>query len=241
MKSYPNLLDEQAKRTAQQIATDVLAAQKPVLWRFKETDMVSPYKPSSSDWKPLYAAPVQQERNFCERCGKRLGSVDHIHTCTPPAQEMPFIQHEGENADDWSEWVDPKQDSYLMACCDCNLVHELQFRVAKFADAITDECEVIEDSNLHAQFRAKRRDDVKPQPAPVQEPPTFADMVRLTVETPSLFVPHNPFPLEPVQQDHTALLRQALEALEWEYGGEPIGTLTADAITAIREALNVKS
>jgi hypothetical protein len=28
------------------------------------------------------AAPVQ-ERNFCERCGKRLG--DFIHTCTPPA------------------------------------------------------------------------------------------------------------------------------------------------------------
>jgi len=27
-------------------------------------------------------APVQ-ERNFCERCGKRLGSG--IHTCTPPA------------------------------------------------------------------------------------------------------------------------------------------------------------
>jgi hypothetical protein len=23
------------------------------------------------------------ERNFCERCGKRLG--DYIHTCTPPA------------------------------------------------------------------------------------------------------------------------------------------------------------
>jgi len=29
------------------------------------------------------AAPVQ-ERNFCERCGKRLGD-GHIHTCTPPA------------------------------------------------------------------------------------------------------------------------------------------------------------
>ena len=28
------------------------------------------------------------ERNFCERCGKRLGVADHIHTCTPPnAQE----------------------------------------------------------------------------------------------------------------------------------------------------------
>jgi hypothetical protein len=25
------------------------------------------------------------ERNFCERCGKRLGGKGHIHTCTPPA------------------------------------------------------------------------------------------------------------------------------------------------------------
>jgi len=31
---------------------------------------------------PAQPAPVQ-ERNFCERCGKRLGSG--IHTCTPPA------------------------------------------------------------------------------------------------------------------------------------------------------------
>jgi hypothetical protein len=29
-------------------------------------------------------APLQ-ERNFCERCGKRLGSG--IHTCTPPLKE----------------------------------------------------------------------------------------------------------------------------------------------------------
>jgi hypothetical protein len=25
-----------------------------------------------------------QERNFCQRCGKRLGGIDSIHTCTPP-------------------------------------------------------------------------------------------------------------------------------------------------------------
>lgn len=24
------------------------------------------------------------ERNFCGRCGKRLGNIDSIHTCTPP-------------------------------------------------------------------------------------------------------------------------------------------------------------
>lgn len=30
-----------------------------------------------------FAQPAT-ERNFCERCGKRLGGVESIHTCTPP-------------------------------------------------------------------------------------------------------------------------------------------------------------
>lgn len=30
-------------------------------------------------------AAEKRERNFCERCGKRL-FTDHIHTCTPPAE-----------------------------------------------------------------------------------------------------------------------------------------------------------
>jgi hypothetical protein len=42
--------------------------------------------------QPLYTTPPAQptpgqERNFCERCGKRVG--DYIHTCTPPAQPAP--------------------------------------------------------------------------------------------------------------------------------------------------------
>ena len=27
-----------------------------------------------------------EERNFCQRCGKRLADLTTIHTCTPPAQ-----------------------------------------------------------------------------------------------------------------------------------------------------------
>jgi len=29
-----------------------------------------------------------EERNFCPRCGKRLGGIDSIHTCTPPPPEQ---------------------------------------------------------------------------------------------------------------------------------------------------------
>ena len=48
------------------------------------------------DATPLYTSPqpaakeslaIQQEQNFCERCGKRLGKNDwDVHTCTPPAE-----------------------------------------------------------------------------------------------------------------------------------------------------------
>ena len=27
---------------------------------------------------------IEQERNFCPRCGKRTKDMTHIHTCTPP-------------------------------------------------------------------------------------------------------------------------------------------------------------
>ena len=34
------------------------------------------------------AALAGRERNFCERCGKRLSAADHIHTCTPPKEKQ---------------------------------------------------------------------------------------------------------------------------------------------------------
>jgi hypothetical protein len=30
--------------------------------------------------------PQRTEQNFCSRCGKRLGGIDSIHTCTPPME-----------------------------------------------------------------------------------------------------------------------------------------------------------
>jgi hypothetical protein len=31
-------------------------------------------------------APQRTEQNFCSRCGKRVGGIDSIHTCTPPME-----------------------------------------------------------------------------------------------------------------------------------------------------------
>jgi hypothetical protein len=47
----------------------------------------STYKPIALYTTPPAAQPAPvQERNFCERCGKRVGGEGDIHTCTPPAQ-----------------------------------------------------------------------------------------------------------------------------------------------------------
>jgi hypothetical protein len=90
----------------------------------------------------------------------------------PAAPE--FYHHVVENEGDWSEWVNPDNDSYMMKCCDCGLVHEMQFKVAKYSDG--DECEFVGDPDLQPVFRARRAEeawqetDTPPaaQPVPVK-------------------------------------------------------------------------
>lgn len=36
---------------------------------------------------------------------------------------------ERERANGWTRWVQPVKRGYLMACCDCGLVHRMDFRV----------------------------------------------------------------------------------------------------------------
>ena len=33
----------------------------------------------------------------------------------------------------WSVWIQPRMDKYKMACCDCGLVHVLEFRIVEDA------------------------------------------------------------------------------------------------------------
>jgi hypothetical protein len=98
------------------------------------------------------AAPVQEPWK----------SSDTAHR--PGGLPQDFIKHDVENEGDWSEWVCPDPTQYFMKCCDCGLVHEMQFKVAKYSES--DECEFVADDNLQAVFRARR---VAPF-APVQEP-----------------------------------------------------------------------
>jgi len=73
------------KDTALKLALEALENGK----RVRNAEGGTKYQPDLEDKaiiviKQALAAPVQ-ERNFCERCGKRVG--DYIHTCTPPLKE----------------------------------------------------------------------------------------------------------------------------------------------------------
>jgi len=73
----------------------------------------------------------------------------------PNGLPQDFIKHEVESLEDWSEWVCPNPDEYFMKCCDCGLVHEVQYRVARYGEG--DYCELVEDKDVQAQFRMRRR------------------------------------------------------------------------------------
>lgn len=61
--------------------------------------------------------------------------------------------------DGWTDWVTPIPFGYRMACCDCSLVHEMEFRVVLTHSPMPDggfRVEPIDGKKFRAQFRVKR-------------------------------------------------------------------------------------
>ena len=58
----------------------------------------------------------------------------------------------------WCEWVMPKPKGYMMKCCDCGLVHEMEFKVfAETKQKRNGTFEIVElPWPLRAMFRARR-------------------------------------------------------------------------------------
>lgn len=65
---------------------------------------------------------------------------------------MSYPTHEA-NEDGWTDWVRPVVEGYNMACCDCGLVHTLQFRTA---DDGLPEFRVSRNNRSTGQFRRHR-------------------------------------------------------------------------------------
>ena len=55
-------------------------------------------------------------------------------------EKAPVFIQEYEQTNGWTRWVQPIRAGYKMACCDCGLVHTMDFRV----------------KDGRAQFRAQR-------------------------------------------------------------------------------------
>lgn len=58
------------------------------------------------------------------------------------------------------EWVKPVMDNYLMKCCDCGLVHEMDFRVVRIIEEYEDGTRTVElvEGRYEVQLRARRID-----------------------------------------------------------------------------------
>jgi len=91
---------------------------------------------------------------------ERLGLYKDAYA--QPEQEaladQEFILHDEENEGGWTDWICPKPDSYLMKCCDCGLVHEMQTRVANYESRPSEDFVVSSDPDLQAQFRVRRHE-----------------------------------------------------------------------------------
>lgn len=65
--------------------------------------------------------------------------------------------------DGFSEWVSPKHGSYLMKCCDCGLVHEMQFQVVRFIGEPNENgdtyCKPVKNNDIQALFRVRLHDE----------------------------------------------------------------------------------
>ena len=69
------------------------------------------------------------------------------------------VQIEGE--DGWSEWQQPKMAAYKMACCDCGLVHDMEFEVARVVGEDGPKISVVKIEKAYGKelvvlFRARR-------------------------------------------------------------------------------------
>jgi hypothetical protein len=59
----------------------------------------------------------------------------------------------------WSDWDTPIMRGYKMACCDCGLVHDMEFRVLKVTKDNGDgtwECKPLDTQKYRIELRAKR-------------------------------------------------------------------------------------
>lgn len=78
---------------------------------------------------------------------------------------MKRIKTEFSGDDGWTAWIQPVKRGYLMACCDCGLVHRMDFRViegrAQFRASRAPAYTLRQRRKLHAAALAKVKRSAK--------------------------------------------------------------------------------
>jgi hypothetical protein len=72
---------------------------------------------------------------------------------------MPKYPVEKEGKNGWSRWVPPVMRGYKMACCDCGLVHNMQFKVVRVTKTMRDGSwtyAAVKGGKVRVMFRAQR-------------------------------------------------------------------------------------
>lgn len=70
---------------------------------------------------------------------------------------MPRMLKVKHGPDGWSDWMMPLMDHYRMACCDCGLVHTMQFAVMRVTNKSGEFSSGPDVSKTHrVMFRAQR-------------------------------------------------------------------------------------
>lgn len=98
---------------------------------------------------------------------------------------MPRIKTEHAVEDGWTRWVSPIPKGYRMACCDCGLVHDMEFEVLKVVKKDPDgtwDGRPMSDEKYRVNFRVKRnnrstakmRKSKKHKPTPPHETTTHS-------------------------------------------------------------------
>jgi hypothetical protein len=131
--------------------------------------------------------------------------IEHLHPPAAPVQEP--VQCEPQPAvteDGYCEWVCPTPVGYLMQCCDCGLIHEVEFRVAKYEPRPSEDFVVVDDPDLQCQLRMKRRDDISP--AAQRQPLTDEQIAAAWISTP------DPMALTFSNKQHVIDFVRAIEA-----------------------------
>ena len=75
------------------MSKETLKLARQLLWRYRHETPIGnqPYMichAADEAFEKIDEALAQRtEQNFCSRCGKRVGGIDSIHTCTPPMEK----------------------------------------------------------------------------------------------------------------------------------------------------------